>query len=810
MSFLQRIQPIILSGILMSTATSCPPDRFFSSNPVENDPDDRLTCPVRSLPPLTDGPDGVGRALGGLGALGVAPDSFHFENFDRLRALQPFCSARQIERFDALQENIGNRIAAMETVEMAGTLEGLYQSAYVYRDGDRTMALGESPAHAEAKRLLDLWIAAIDQRAFSDRKFLDRVWDEPRIRTVMALNSPNLMPLDRGVLELMFRAEPGGDEALKRLFRERPMEAYTRSFDWLATYDGLRENIFEDPYFLSMSEINAVYESHFGVARVLRLGQSVFPREAVARLMDERGYGDDYRALLPLSDDALIQRYLESILAMTPQTRPATRRRLVADLFIMGAVFDERGLDPTRELQRRGVEAMVRNGMPREDAQLMNRLQTGAVPFTHDRLDDYRARHALLEEYRSLYTDMLSQPIEESFSPQNIRRYGTWGGIVLNRSVIKIPIFLDDLDEIRRDVQRDLFPKMRFGSDEAPFEFHDPMTAAWFTPSDLGICGSFRAGLLTSSALVAFDGRRAEDLICSQVELIASLPASLHQDHALATAIGVFGVITLRSLNSVAAGETSVDRPWNPATLIDVATHEAAHVRWFRENFDRDPQRLLMVALNERQAYASGSGYVDAYLQSGFSHPEEWNDADEQHVFEAQVVEAANETLGIPANERSPDYWEFRWDAEPPTRFLFQPPDVVHSRRMRRLVDKNFEHPSDERLDRAWTSVFAVAVSSLPPADRVAAREALSRINDPANGTDGGVFFLQSHPFTRAVNAVRGYLGAAPYMSIDVSAADWKSVERSLALGIMDRQALDVLRERRLHQARPNPRSRRR
>lgn len=790
----------------MSTATSCPPDRFFSSNSAENDPDDRITCPVRTLPPLTDGPDGVGRALGGLDALGVGPDSFHFENFDRLRALQPFCSDRQIDRFDALQETIGDRIAAMAPAEIAGTLEGLYRSAYVYRDSDRTMALGESPAHAEAKRRLDLWVAAADQRAFSDRKFLDRVWGEPRIRTVMALNSPNLMPLDRGMLELMFRAEPGGDEALERLFRERPLETYTRSFDWLATYDGLRENIFEDPYFRSMAEINAVYESHFGVARVLRLGQSVFPRETVTRLMDERGYGGDYRAQLSLSDDALIQRYLESILAMTPQTRPATRRRLVADLLVMGVVFDERGLDPTRELQRRGVEAMVRNGMPREDAELMTRLQTGSVPFTHDRLDDYRARHALLEEYRSLYTDMLSQPVDESFSPENVRRYGTWGGIVLNRSVMKIPIFLDDLDEIRRDVQRDLFPKMRFGSDEAPFEFHDPTTAAWFTPSDLGICGSFRGGLLTSSALVAFDGRSAEDLICSNVELIAALPPSLHQDHSLATAIGVFGVITLRSLNSVTEHETSVDRPWNPATLLDVATHEAAHVRWFRQNFDRDPQRLLMVALNERQAYASGGGYADAYLQSGFSHPEEWNDVDEQHVFEAQVVEAANETLGIPTNESSPDYWEFRWDAEPVTRFLFQPPDVVHARRVRRLLDENFEHPSDERLDRAWTSIFQLAVSSLPPADRAAAREALSRITDPANGTEGGVFFLESHPFTRAVNVVRGYLGGAPYTFIDVAADDWKSAERALALGVMDRRALDTLRERRLRETRPNSR----
>ena len=68
MSFLQRIQPVLLSGFLMSTATSCPPERFFSPNSLENNPDDRVTCPVRSLPPLNDGPDGVGRALGALSA----------------------------------------------------------------------------------------------------------------------------------------------------------------------------------------------------------------------------------------------------------------------------------------------------------------------------------------------------------------------------------------------------------------------------------------------------------------------------------------------------------------------------------------------------------------------------------------------------------------------------------------------------------------------------------------------------------------------------------------------------------------------
>jgi hypothetical protein len=93
MSFFQRIQTFFLSGTVALVGTSCPPDRFFSSHTLENDPDDRVTCPVRSLPPLTDGPDGVGRTLAGLAGLGIDPDCFHLENQGRLRSLEPLCSA---------------------------------------------------------------------------------------------------------------------------------------------------------------------------------------------------------------------------------------------------------------------------------------------------------------------------------------------------------------------------------------------------------------------------------------------------------------------------------------------------------------------------------------------------------------------------------------------------------------------------------------------------------------------------------------------------------------------------------------------
>jgi hypothetical protein len=389
---------------------------------------------------------------------------------------------------------------------------------------------------------------------------------------------------------------------------------------------------------------------------------------------------------------------------------------------------------------------------------------------------------------------MLTLPLEDVFSPENRGRYGVWGALVLNRSLSRIPIFLEDLDGVRRQVQAEVVPSMRFGSGDMGFEFRDRETPQWFTPSDLGLCHSLTGGPLVAAGLVAFNGRTAEDLICSNVEFMAFLPEGMHPDHALATAIGVFGVVTMRGINVVSDGTTRHNEEWTPGALLETATHEAAHVDWFRTNFDLSSHRLPMAALNERRAYATGAGYLRNYFLDGLSSPGEAAAADPNFRFMDELIAATNEAISIPEGEADPDYWEPHWDAEPIWRFAFQPPQLLQARRSREMLDAGFGATENDTLDRAWGFLFERALARLSPEDRRSAREGMERIASAANTSDAAVYFLASDPFTRAVNDVRSVLGIVPLTSIDVSAEDWRAVQRGMAQYMVDLMHMESLR----------------
>jgi len=726
-------------------------------------------------------------------ARGVDPETFHLESLDRFQPLADVCSPQQINRFDSIEQIMVQRVASLPLPEIATTLEGLYRQAYIYNEEDRTMAAGTSPAHQEAKRRLDLWIAAIDQRAFQDSDFSERAGGEKRIRTVMALNSPHLNPIDRGDVEQMFHSEKGGDETLIRLLRERSMEGWVRQFDWLKVYDGKREKFFEDPLFLSQTEMFGALESHFDRDHLLRLFEVAFPRDAMEGFLDQRGYGDLYRRLLSLNDEALIQNYFEVSVALTPQTRPVSRRRLVEEMTVMSVVFEQRGLYPTKELERRSIESMVRMGYPREDAELILRLQTGSAQYTYDRLDDYRARHGLLKAYGTLYREMLTRPLEDVFSPKNLGRYGTWGATVLNRTFSKVPVFLSDLDSVRAQIRAEVGPSMLPKSRLMGFEFRDPARPQWFTPSDLGFCHAPTGGPMGTAGLVTFGGRSAEDLICSNVELMAFLPESLHLDHALGTAIGVFGVITMRGMNSESDGRRNWNAEWAPGALLDVLTHEATHMDWFRTNFDRDAQRLTMFALNERQAYATGAGYLQQYFLNGLSLPGEKAGAEQTFRFIDDLIAVVNDDAGLSPGNKTPDHWEHHWDTEPSWRFAYQPPMMLQSRRSREMLDARFGVTSAAKLDSQWNALVGKALLRLSPAERQAAREGMARVSQPSNNSDTPVYFLASHPLTRVVNDLRAGMGVPPLSSLDVTADEWQTVKYSMAQSAIDSVHLKAL-----------------
>lgn len=772
MSFLDRLQTFVLSGFLATTATSCPPERFFSSDGNEDEP---LTCPVRNLPVISQGPDGTGRVMTALAARDIDPEAFHWENLDRFEGLTVVCSQPQIDRYGRFQDLLADRVGRMSPAEIAETLEGLYRQIYVYDESTRTMAVGDGPSHREAKRRLDLWIAAVDHQAFLDEDFSTRLWDEKRVRVVMSLNSPHLDTFDRGALERLFRAEAQGERGLREVLSDRPLEGYVRFFDWLQTYDGQRAKYFEDPFWRSQMEAFAVIESHFGRESFLRLSQSAFPREVVEKLIEERGYGTAYHRFLAMGSEDLIRHYHEVMLGLSPLARPRSRQRMVEDLMIMGIVFDQRGMDPMDELRRRGIKEMVRWGYSPEDATLMDQLQTGMAPYTQDRLDDYRVRHGLLGAYRRLYRDLLTLPLEEVFSPANAGRYARWGTLILNRSLMKTPIFLEDLDRIRYDVVHEVGPSLRLAS-PGDFERRDRYSPQWYTPYDLGLCGSLTGGPMASAGLTVFNGASADDFICENVELMAFLTPSLHQDHALATAIGVFGVITVKNTDSTLVRGRLQETEWTPSSLTEALTHEASHIDWFRRNFDRDSQRLPMSGLNERRAYITGRGYAEDYAASGLIQPYEAPFLEDRIQFLDELTTVANDTIGIPQSERGADYWEPRWDADPIVgRYAFQPPSVLNGRRQRELLERTFGLPTEQVVSQAWSRLFIRAQSDLrlTPIERREVHEALRQMNTSEESS----YFLRSHPFTRVVNQIQGRLGLLPVNVIDMDAVDWATFQ---------------------------------
>jgi hypothetical protein len=416
-------------------------------------------------------------------------------------------------------------------------------------------------------------------------------------------------------------------------------------------------------------------------------------------------------------------------------------------------------------------------------------------------LDDYRARHGLLAEYRELYREMLTLPLEDVFSRENRSRYGIWGALVLNRSLSRIPIFLEDLDGIRRQVQAEAVPSMRFGSGGLDFEFRDRERPQWLTPTDLGLCRSPTGGPMVTSGLVVFNGRSAEDLICSNIEFMAFLPEGMHPDHALATAIGVFGVVTMRGVDSVSDGTANHNEEWTPGSLLEVATHEASHVDWFRTNFDSDSQRLPMLALNERRAYATGAGYLRNYLRDGLSLRGETEAAEQKFRFMDRLIDVTNEEISIPEGETDSDYWEPHWDAEPMWRFAFQPANLLEARRSRQMLDARFGVTSNDTLNRVWRILFGRSMALLSPEDQSSANGGVERIASADNTSDAAVYFLASDPFTRAVNEVRADLGMVPLTSIDMSAGDWLAIQRSMA-----QYAVDIMNTETLRRMIPEPR----
>src|SRR5262249_48675109 len=148
-------------------------------------------------------------------------------------------------------------------------------------------------------------------------------------------------------------------------------------------------------------------------------------------------------------------------------------------------------------------------------------------------------------------------------------------------------------------------------------------------------------GLLTHAASLTFDGETLNDLVCQNVETIAFLPTERFPEHVVAAAYGVFGIILARNEGP------EVSRGWTPGALGRALSHEAAHIKYFRVNFEGYPHRLNYLGPNERSAYAVDKGFLTAYLaREPVSDSEKW--LKDSLIIDQDAVTLANRRLGIP------------------------------------------------------------------------------------------------------------------------------------------------------------------
>lgn len=725
------------------------------------------TCPLNEVELLCSETDQAfpSPEIQELAVLEVSPDTFHAEEGgDRFASLAA-CRPEHLHLFETYQTRLSDRVAALSTEQIVATLRRLYESAYAYDPKRRTMDVG----NRQAKRELDLWIAAIDHRAFRDESFLRRV-KVPSVERILTLNSPHLDPLDRGSYH---RLEKG-----LSTFEEETEEGYRWNFDWLRGYDGSVPP-YETPFWKSSNEVFRLDAFTFGEEEVIRMGRQDYPHETVSRLLEESGLRSDYERLEVMPTERLMGRLLGVMALVRPDASPALNRRLAKEVSLASLILTSRG-ENVAEFQRQYRDLLIQSGWNRHDADLFS--NQGDVRVTGSRLDDYESRFLYLKKFRERYRDFLSTPLSDRFSPENSRRYGLWGQQLLNRSLTGAPIRLEDIDRIRREVAEEIGGRTNGPMTWDEIREQGRARPLWFRADELGINADLETDPLGMADRITVEGHNLRQFILDNVDYVTILPPRLMPDHdALGIAFLLFGVVIM---NSVTDDGRRI--PFTPGSFLAVLAHEAGHHYYARANFDEHPERLTWGAVTERWSYIFNTLVEEAYLQNGPEDPEDARRLVEFRRGTPTMIQAANRRLGLEPSNYDLIFDAQHWGRQRPDFFAFHPGSIVDG-------DGRIEPTFQEVLSRhtpgetgpVWNEWVEDQLKTHFP-DEGERGQVMAVLATLDQLQDDGISetYDPGHPFLRLIGRIYRDMSQSenPFTT---TGADWRELKEALTAGLL-------------------------
>ncbi len=701
--------------------------------------------------------------IAALASSEITQATFYQENTTRFSTLGQ-CSDTAVNRFSQVQHVLAIRLREMDPEALGATLESMYNRAYDYDRETLSMALGTTPEAQENKRRLDLWIAAIEYVAYEDLDFLEQFWPKSRVREIIALNSPDLTPQHRAYFHRYLH-----NDANPRAVRTLRIEEAREGFEWLQNYDGT-QLFLETPYMVSGWSLYEAFIARFGENELYLRMIAEHPNAEVRQLISEFGHSDRFRELEQLSDQQLMQRYLEISMAQLLRPRPAVLRAMVSDLWLIGSALTMRGVDPRRQVRDFLIAQQEQVfGQSREDTALL--LDIGSVRSTHHRLDDYRGRHGLLRQYQQMYRNLLTKAPEIAFSPDNTRRYTNWGRFFLNSNSTGLPIQLRDLDHARAQVLQDMpLTAPALSAETVPtaatFYERNHDDVLWTTPDELGLCDFGSGPIQDINGLQISSDIYVQDLICDNTETLVFLPDHLFpHDHAQGMAFGLFGMALIQDHD----GNTHA--PLSPSVLLNVISHETAHLEWFRTYFDTQPNMLTQLALNERFAYAVSAGILERRMAEPIHPLDNVEELARHYQFSRDVVSHVNRYAGLEHDDFAPDASNPDWDFAPAAQFMFQPAATMPAEAMNSPILQVRPFPR-WRSQSIWDSIWSMALPSDETRQQV--ESDLTRILATDNDENSARYFLPSDPMGQVLTRINQLAGLAPQPSYAFTAIEFR------------------------------------
>jgi len=160
-----------------------------------------------------------------------------------------------------------NKLSNLSVDELSQKLKNLYDQAYHYDATTKTMDVGDDETSQTAKSELDIVIGAINERANRDNAFLEQV-NVPQIEEIVALSSPNLDPIDRGLFYRRVNELATPEELAK--------EGMQRYLEWFKNYEGTK-TLDQDSFWVSQIEFYQASVAHFGKDELYKRSAEFFP-----------------------------------------------------------------------------------------------------------------------------------------------------------------------------------------------------------------------------------------------------------------------------------------------------------------------------------------------------------------------------------------------------------------------------------------------------------------------------------------------------------------------------------------------------